>query len=275
MKAAEFIKSLATMAGVKDEDKLTAAMEALKDTEVDDELAKGISGSLLTMERAKNDPELKKHYNAMAMGSIYGNVNDMVDTVVLSAIPGLKEKLAGAENDSQRIKTTLRELTEMATKQPDGAPDVSKYTKEISSLHEQLATKDKELEELGKKSKQGISSLKKTFALQRKIYDQPLVDKIPGGKEFLANAVSSKILDSYTVTDDLQLRQKDDPEAKVYNGNDEVTIDHVLSNELKDFIKKSEPKPPGGGGPTPPDPKPDNQKTLADLRREAGIKTSI
>lgn len=256
MTVKEYLAGLAKKAGIADDNEdlqvLTAA-SALNEIEIPESLSGAISKGFYTKEAAKNDKEIQDFYYEKISKGIYSNFDEVIEQG-LESLPlsdEQKELIRGKETSTQKQRELLKAVANLKKGKSD--VDVEKFNTQIQELNEQLKkakeTHNQELENIKKQSYDNETN----FLIKNKILSAPLIDKIPGGKDFLAEATINKVRSTYHIERDdknnILIKDKDDPTREVYVDNEKVDFDKLLSNELHDFIKRSEePKP----GPTKP-----------------------
>lgn len=251
MQVNELLQSIAEKAGLKDNPDLSMVLGAgaLKEVEVPEEVAKQISKQLgYTKEIAKNDQEVEDYYYNKLNGKIYTIFDDIKDQFLHNfGLPSdLKEEINGKDNATQRMKAFLRAVQNAKIVKPDDVKDIEKkYQKEIEDLNGQIKTIRKGQEEEIQAMQRDYQRKNDNFELRQRIFNYNLIDNIPGGKGFLAEAVVHKLRENYNLIKDengsFVIRDKNDLDKKVFIDNEELTFDKALKSELDPYIKRSEP----------------------------------
>lgn len=135
-KLKEFITGLAKKAGF-DTESATAKpfFDALPDTEVPDEIQKGIDNSLISMTDAKNNhPEIKNLYVKQSLDGVDKVLNDLLAEYELDEND--KNEIAGIRSTYQRIPALTKKIAELITKKSAADPkDKKAIQTEIDNLH--------------------------------------------------------------------------------------------------------------------------------------------
>lgn len=266
------IEGLAAANGISEDEGLKALLEneTIKGIEVPEELKTKLIGNLYTKDAAKNDKEIQDFYYSKIQKGIYDNVNDVTDTY-LSEFKLPEDVVVEINKDDsplRRLKTLLNHAKSVKPEKVQDNAQLEKLNNEIKAM--------KEAHEAEIKSKaEEVRNQKLGFLVKTKVFKENLVDP-PGGKEYLAKALYDKLSTSYhldTAEDDIIIKQKEDPTMDVFENNEKLTFDKVLSKELQPFIKKNdEPIKPHERRKFEPQTKP---KTYHDMIRQNAKSTSM
>jgi hypothetical protein len=296
----DLIKDLATKAGVDQTNIDYAAFlgaSALKDIEVPKVVVDSLNTGLLTKDAAINNPDIYKDIEIRAKGKFLGimdnKANQLLDAFKdyfteeqIQQIKSEKDTPTKYELIYKTLPTSVSEKLKAqdATGKKQTEADLRKieedYNNKFKTEKETLENTWKEKYEAREKE---FKSTLISKDLSQKIFSFNLIDNIPGGKDFLANAIIKSISEEYHLATNekggIELRRLDDPEKEVFVNNTKQTIDIVLSEKLKDFVKKSDVPTSGSNGQQSKSPftvsdKPLNKMTLQeqrqmDVKREA------
>jgi hypothetical protein len=144
MKLLDLINHLATKCGKQNEQPIIDLLSRtdLQNIDVADDVANSINNSLLTVDSAKNNPLLKNHFTALALGSVDAELMNTIQALELG--DDFKTEVSGITNTfekQRKLTDKLKEVTKAlreAKKDGDGK-DVEKYTKQINDLNAELS----------------------------------------------------------------------------------------------------------------------------------------
>jgi hypothetical protein len=255
MKYKDFLSKL------KDDGKITnakflAAIESAPDLEIDDEAVKAFEESFLTPERASVD---KRVHSKLKREYLDPLDNDFKK--ILTVIDGFDkfksseiDKMQSTYDKSAAITAYLPELLNKIKGQPvtdeETKKELAKHKEtvqelmaKIETINNETTTKEKHWQ---KQSEEKINSFRLNMELEK------LANSFKFGKAFQDEIVRKDItkvkLDKLLASNKLQLIEKDgqvsisvlDNECKPrFNGNSAVTINQLLEEELKPYIKSS------------------------------------
>lgn len=250
--AGEILFSFATALGVPADD---ASLEAIKNSKelfsisLTPAFEQAYEKEFITVTAAKNNGEIKKHYNGLALGTI-DNKNDE-----LMAEWGLddatKAEIKKQDSTYKRTETLLRKLkslSEKAAAAPDGK-EKDKMLVEIQSLNAKISDNEakfkQDLEAQAHKWQEDFSAM----VMESKLSERPLIDsfngKDPIPRELVLNtakqyidrdAVKKGVKIVYNhAKKDFDLVQASNPELPYMEDHKPVSFnefrDKVLANE--------------------------------------------
>lgn len=291
MTALELINDLAIKAGIDSnnpEFKALLSSPALMQVPIPDVVTEAINTGLYTRDAALNSKEIYDQHEKQARGRFYGIMDNKVGQFLTAFDEYLTDEQKGEikkqDNTPSKLDLINKYLpTALAEKFKQDNNSKKPNEGEIRRLEEEYNTKIKtEKEAVQSEWEQKVTQLQTEFEHERinsylaqKIFSHNLIDNIPGGKDFLANAIFNDLTREYHLKHEkgvgVLLLRKDDPEKEVFINNTKQTIDTVLSEKLKDFVKKSDVKTSttDGGNRSPftvPE-KPNNRMSLAEQNR--------
>lgn len=128
------------------------------DTDVPDDVATSLKSNLLTLESAKNNPDIKKHFTAQALNTIdtgiyeyadeYGKLND--DQIT---------EIKGEKSSYKKMRMMLDALRN--AQQPAAATGVDEETKsKLSSRKEEIEKLQREISEVKAQHEQSLSQVR-------------------------------------------------------------------------------------------------------------------
>ena len=141
MDASQYIKTMATMAGIDPENEQLQEIignETLATIDVNDDLVKSISSNLMTMDSAKANSELNKHFRATILNGLDAETNGLMDEYKLS--DDVKATINAETNSFKRVKllTSQVQALEIA-KAGAGNADTKVLNDQITELNSQIA----------------------------------------------------------------------------------------------------------------------------------------
>lgn len=146
MKAGEFLNTLATLSGISsDNDALKTILAAQTFSEVDipDEIVSKVNSSLMTMESAKNNTELIKHFRGSILGSVDARINDVMNSHASIFTDDVQAKIQNTQSSYDKVTELAKVLSE-ATKGTAGGDN----SEQLKALEGQIATLNQTITEL-------------------------------------------------------------------------------------------------------------------------------
>jgi hypothetical protein len=245
MSLKNIIEKLATVKGVKADESIQALLsnEELAKIEVDEELESKLISDIFTKESALNNRDIKDHFYKEINDGIYRNVDDVTKSQLEAfGIEGeARDSMLNAESPLKRLKLLFETIKNKEPKKSDNNAQLETLHNKIKEMESQHSEKLKSIEQ--ERMNEKINNIFSTG-----INSKPLIDNIPGGKEFLIEAITNKARKNYALNLDdkgISFRNREDASLKAYEENNEVTLDGYLKKELEPYIKKSD------GNPTP------------------------
>ena len=156
MKTSEVLKSLAAQSGI-DEAKLASILPSYSSLDIDDEIANALIAPRFTLDSAKNNPDIRKHYHG-ELYSTFGNEIDKhiaefsdedkaaikAEKLVLNRIPLLVSKIKAFEE--QKAMSSVKDKGEL-TKKIDGLnTELLGLRTTISDMDKAILDKEKEFD---------------------------------------------------------------------------------------------------------------------------------
>jgi hypothetical protein len=275
MKLTDLLKKVAKVTGNDGDEGIQAllANEVLA-IDIDDDIETKLIGGLYTKEAAKNDREIQDFYYEKIEKGIY----DKVDDVVLNQFKefgiddSVKEEVTALDSPMKRLKGLMK-----AAK--DKKPAAKVDNTEIEKLHVQIKELNEahnlDISEIKEKQKQETIN----FLGKNKVFSHKLVDNIPGGKNFLADATINKLSKDYHLNindnQEIEVKTKADPSMDVFVDNEKVSFDALLLKELDPFIKRNDDPPKPGPSRKPSVQADDKPMTFHQRVRSSGVNTSL
>lgn len=275
MKLADFLRKVAEQGKIVDTD-FNALMtaSALAELEVPDVVGTKFDEAFLTRERAENDPDIIKKIKNTSKAEVLDGVDEQLK-VFIDLLP--KEKA----DEISKNRNTFERITALGAAVKDFTEgSKSKVDKDIQKVEEEWAKKLKFAKD---EAAQQVATLKKEnqnnalkFVLKNKILSHEFADAYKGLKEDLAEIVITKVKNSQIKGTPIVLDLDESGSVNVrhevegtlrdiYDGQEKVTLDKLLTPALDPFIKKSTGNGQGTNGeptngpkkiPTPTNPNP-------------------
>lgn len=165
LKLTEVIKSIALQSGVAEtEIKDLLDNAALESIEVQDAVSTKLTAPRLSMDAAKNNPDLKKHFTALALNGIDAELKR--NATELGFTPEDITELDGLESTSKRVNTMLKKVQALeASKTGKGSADVEKLNKQIESLNADILKVKTDAEAALKQKDESLETERTDWAL--------------------------------------------------------------------------------------------------------------
>lgn len=290
MKLKAFFESKSKQGKISNEE-FNKVVETLPDLEIPDVWVNLFDQEFMTAERALSEPKV---YNKIRAEQL-----DAVDKIITDYLPLVDDK---AKVDIQNEKSTFNKLKmlkdgfsasleKVKTENPSNDEKIKELNKNNQELVNRLAAEKKQWEvtltEKEKKFEEEKKAMKLDWTLDKKVGEYTFADEYKDVKTHLTKTIVDKIkTENVLIQDDtgnILVHEKTESGAtkQKFNGNDPVTLDKLLEEPLKPFLKKNNAgdKPPAPGQRSAPtgrqtnldglDP---NKMTLQQLRA-SGIRT--
>lgn len=168
-KLKEFITALAKKAGF-DTESATAKpfFDALPDTDVPDDINKGIDNSLISITDAKNNhPEIKNYYQKQSLDGVDKVLNDALAEYEFDE--DTKNEINGVRSTYQRVPAFIKKVAELTAKKAGAGSTKDKQAiqKEIDDLHKGIA----EEKRLRAEEKKNFDNQMATYRIDSKIHE--------------------------------------------------------------------------------------------------------
>jgi hypothetical protein len=250
MKAKAFFQRLNKQGKISN-DEANAIFEKLpEELEIPDVWVNMFEENFLTRERAASDFELTKKIKAETLNGVDEKIKGflpLLDPTDREAI----EKEINTYKKVESIPGFLQKVLEKAkTANPSNDEKIKEYEKTVKERDEMIAnlkqTFSSEKETLQKQFTDRERTMKVDWSLQNKFGEFIFADEFskPEDKKAIIELISSKVKSGNALDLDdkgqivVQEIVNGVPKQK-YNGNDPVTIDSLLAEPLKPFLKKN------------------------------------
>lgn len=233
-----------------------ALIEATPEFEMPDAGIDAFETAFLTIERAATDKAVNTRIRREALDAIDRDLHEMVDVDLKDYVnPDKRESLKKNQNTYEKIKSLSSIVTEVLKKSKSGQPTDEDTKKKIKVLEEtnqdllsriekannEIAEKEKFYE---KQSEEKINSYRKDSELEKLAKSIKLASEFEKARDHITKSILGEI----KATNNLALAETDgqttiqvlDKEGKPrFNGNSAVTINQLLEEGFKPFIKQN------------------------------------
>lgn len=231
MEVRDFLNSIAAKAGKQGEKGFTDMLssQSLTGVSIPDDIAGAIESSLFTIEAAKHNPALKKHFTAAALNGVDSELLKMAEAL------GMDEdfiaELTADKNTYQNIGKTAAKvqglLSGLKATQKDGDPkEVEKYTKQINLMKGELAkikeshVPKSELEKLSREHESALTDSQIRNILSGKTYanrEIPVEVNVLTARNLIDAALKKNGAVIVRDSDTLKLKRADDINLDYYD----------------------------------------------------------
>lgn len=257
MKTKAFLEKISKQGKIANED-FTKALETLPDThEIPDVFVNLFEDNFLTRERAQADPKV--------YDTIRGEVLDGVKLNIKEYLPFLDPKDQEEISKEPKGFNQLKMLKEAFGRSLENAkslnPSTDEKVKELTKINKEyvdkLTTQENEFKkketELKKSFEAEKTGMKTDWTLDKKLGEYTFADEYKEVKPHLTKGVIDKIKSENVLIlgEDGQIQIHEKTESGVtkqkFNGNEPVTLEKLLEEPLKPFLKKNNGTQPGAG----------------------------
>jgi len=253
---ADTIKKLLTKSGFDIESEAYRKLIGLKELVVDipDEVDGSLSG-LMSLNEAKNNIDIKKHYKAEVLDPINNKISVWLKEV--GADHDLINEISNDPNTYKKVELSLKKIAELKSKAAESGNkgDKAELERKVNELSAQLskiatdAAKDKEdaIAAITNKYEMEFTDLEINRILGGKqlpgLFDRDIEIKM--AREFLNKKLAEKNAQIKKVDGKLKLFSKDDETIRIFEAGNELDISTLTDMALADnkFLKVS-----GDGG---------------------------
>ena len=261
---ADIVEKLAKLAGIdaKNDDFVKLIQnKTLADTSIPEKLQDLFSNALsklFTVEAAKNDPELKKHFTALALNGVDTELEKIIDTYDID--DETKTLLKNTESTYKKVTILPNRLKEKyeklltEAKKGKGGEDAEKLKTEITNLNTQLkGLKETTVEKiLYEKALSDHTNQILDLNIKTLISSKPLLESLPRN---VAIAAAKQVFDETlgqkklkVVNDNGNVKLQTSEGTDYFENNEAVTVDKftdkiLADNKLLQVSKPGEPTP--------------------------------
>lgn len=284
MKALQFFESKSKQGKIALDEEFKKKLEALGDFEIPDVWVNLMDNEFLTRDRAASDPKIYDKIRAEQL--------DAVDAILKDYLPLLDDKdkveIQNEPKTFNKLKMLVpafnKAIEKIKTENPSNDDKVKELTRINQEYVNKLAAEKKQWEvtmtETQKKFEEEKKAMKLDWTLDKKVGEYTFADEYKEVKSTLTKTIVDKIKNENVLilddTGNIQVHEKTESGVtkQKFNGNDPVTLDKLLEEPLKAFLKKNNKDVPPvgtGRGSNPPSrqtilEKDPMKMTLAELR---------
>ena len=250
---------------------------------VPDALVAGINNGFnnyLTIDSAKNNSELMKHFKSLALNGLDKKLKDTLTAMEVDE--DILRELDAESNSYEKVAKALAKIKELEAKKAGAkAPEKNELNKQIEELNRQIAAEKKSSQDKIQQLESSFQNERLDWNLQSLLggykyaaKELPLEANVVTAKHFLNKAITEKGLKIVFENGKPVLKKSDDTDY--YENNEKVSLngfaEGVLnSNKLLLSHDPDKGAPAGGGGtPTGGEPNKQNASFLAALDAEIG-----
>lgn len=253
MKAKDFFRKTTDQGKIKNED-FEKVIETFPDVELPDLWVNMFNENFLTRERAVSDDKINKKIWAEALNAVDDNIKRILPLLDVKD----REEIEKEVSSYKKIAMLEKAIPNLVSKAKEENPNVTEKVKLLEKELLESGNKFTEFKKLADDNVKAIqkqyeeekASLKLDWTLDKKLADYTFADEYI----LIKPAIIKNIVDTVKGSNALQLDDKGqivvvdiDPATKVArpkftNGNDPVTIDNLISEPLKPFLKKNNSK---------------------------------
>lgn len=257
MKAGDLFHQLLKSAGFDTTDKAfidVLSKAEFANTELPESIINALTTNLLTIDAAKNNPTLKKHFVGNALDPINKGIEELIAEYGIDEVT--KAEILADQNTYNKYKVAAKKIAELKEK---SAGSTSKGEK--ADLERQINELNKQLSLVATDTQTKIDTIKNEYEsriLNREI-DYTLSSKpLPGqfdrdvevniARQFVDKALATKGAIIRTIDGRIAVKQKDNPEMDIFENGKPLTFDALTDMALAEnkFIKVSNPNNGGG-----------------------------
>lgn len=257
MKAGDLFHTLLKSAGFDTTDKAfidVLSKAEFANTELPESIVNALSTNLMSVEAAKNNPILKKHFVGNALDPINKGVEELLNEFGIDETA--KGEILADQNTYNKYKVAVKKIAELKEK---SAGSTNKGEK--ADLERQINELNKQLSLVATETQKQVDAIKNDYEnriLNREI-DYTLSSKqLPGqfdrdvevniARQFVDKALAKKNAIIRNVDGRIAIKQKDNPEMDIFENGKPLTFDALTDMALAEnkFIKVSDPNNGGG-----------------------------
>lgn len=240
MKLTDFLNSVAGKTNQQTNENFVALLKdaALQNVEINDDLARAMDSSLMSLNGAKNNDEVARHFKALALKSADDRLNAFAQAL------NIADDDFTAENNTYKRIDLLRDKVQNLLKDSpilaNNAQEVARLTRELKSLEQKLtaATQDKDaaLQSLKAEHAKEMLSQLVNFELSGKQYSNTAIENATNvtiARAVLQDALAKKGAIVVNENGSLQLKQAANPELSLLDdGNRPVSFSDFTNQTL-------------------------------------------
>jgi hypothetical protein len=247
MKGKAFLEKINKQGKINNED-FNKVLETFPDIELPDVWVNLFEENFLTRERATADFEITKRIKAESLNG----VDEKLKGVIALLDAKDKEEVEKEVNTYKKVELLHSAIPRLLEKVKGNNPTTDEKVKELEKTNQELVEK---IKIINTESENKVKSVQKEFdekergmkvdwTLDKELLKYTFADEFTGIKEAILKGILSDVKGKNTLALDdkgqilVQEIVNGAPKQK-FNGNDPVTIDSLLAEPLKPFLKKN------------------------------------
>lgn len=229
MKLGDFLNTMASKTGLQNDPTFVAFIQAnpqLAGLDLDDKVAIPMNTGLMSLEGAKNNTDVKKHFDALVLNAIDGKLNP------LAAEYGATAEFESEKSTYKRIDILTQKIAAKIAEIKGSSSDASKDA-EVKRLTDEMQKLQQQLTTLTTDKNNEIANIKSAHAKEML---NTLIDINLSGKTYANKAVDAKT--NLTIAKALLDSKLAERGAIVINENGQLKLKNATSPEL-DLLDES------------------------------------
>lgn len=229
MKLGDFLNTMASKTGLQNDPTFVAFIQAnpqLAGLDLDDKVAIPMNTGLMSLEGAKNNTDVKKHFDALVLNAIDGKLNP------LAAEYGATAEFESEKSTYKRIDILTQKIAAKIAEIKGSSSDASKDA-EVKRLTDEMQKLQQQLTTLTTDKNNEIANIKSAHAKEML---NTLIDINLSGKTYANKAVDAKT--NLTIAKALLNSKLAERGAIVINENGQLKLKNATTPEL-DLLDES------------------------------------
>lgn len=229
MKLGDFLNTMASKTGLQNDPTFVAFIQAnpqLAGLDLDDKVAIPMNTGLMSLEGAKNNTDVKKHFDALVLNAIDGKLNP------LAAEYGATAEFESEKSTYKRIDILTQKIAAKIAEIKGSSSDASKDA-EVKRLTDEMQKLQQQLTTLTTDKNNEIANIKSAHAKEML---NTLIDINLSGKTYANKAVDAKT--NLTIAKALLDSKLAERGAIVINENGQLKLKNATTPEL-DLLDES------------------------------------
>lgn len=286
MKAGDLFHNLLKAAGFDTTDKAfidVLSKAEFANTELPESISNALTNNLLTIESAKNNPLIKKHF----VGNALSPINEKIEALLteFGVDDATKAEITANPNTYEKYVTTVKKIAELKEKAAgsNNKGQTAELEKQINELNQKLSLAATE-------AKTQVDSIRNEYEnrIMNREIDYTLSSKpLPGqfdrdvevniARQFVEKALAEKGAVLKTIDGKIAIKQKANTDLDIYESGNLLTFDALTDMALaaNKFIKVSDPNNGGGNPGGNPPKRPNGQQNATNNSAIAEIDKAL
>jgi hypothetical protein len=250
MKLKAFLERINKQGKINNEDFTKALEKITDDSDLPDVWVNLFEESFLTRERAVADFDIVKKIKAETLNGVDERLKGIHSLLDATGLEEFQKETNTFKKVESVINLIPKLLDKVKTEHPNNDERVKKLEKDLKEFADKLVSEKQAYEastkDLQQKHEDEKSNLKLQWTFDKKLGEYVLADEFGGIKSEILKNIVGKVMgeNSLQLDDKGQIVVVDiDPATKTakpkFKGNEPVTIDSLLAEPLKPFLKKN------------------------------------